>query len=111
MTKIKYYGQRHAQDVLSMLEDMHQHVEKYQEHNVHIPRGILLIGAPGMGKTMFAHKVAEVLNKELFIIKPSSQMLSEEIEDKFALAREKKNCIVLLDEVFNMIYKDEKITF
>jgi cell division protease FtsH len=108
MNELKYYGQQYAQEVLKMLKDMHLHTAKYQLCGVHIPRGILLVGAPGIGKTLFAYKAAQVLEKELIVIKPSSDLLSEEIVKSFSMARVKKNCIVLLDEIFNMIYKDEK---
>ena len=108
MNELKYYGQQYAQEVLKMLKDMHLHTAKYQLCGVHIPRGILLVGAPGIGKTLFAYKAAQVLEKELIVIKPSSDLLSEEIVRSFTIAREKKNCIVLLDEILNMIYKDEK---
>ncbi|MDP2426040.1 MAG: AAA family ATPase, partial [bacterium] len=108
MNEIQYYGQPYAQEVLMMLKDMHLHTTKYQDCGVHIPRGILLVGEPGIGKTLFAYKAAEVLEKELIVIKPYSDLLSSEIERCFSLARERKNCIVLVDEIFNMIYRDEK---
>lgn len=108
MKTIDYYGQPYAQEVLKMLVDMHRNPTKYHSCGVHIPRGILLVGAPGIGKTLFAHKAAEILNQELLVIKPSTDFLSDAIGKTFQLAREKKHCIVLLDELFNMIYKDDK---
>lgn len=108
MNEITYYGQSHAQDLLDMLFDMEVHPELYHKHQIIMPRGICLIGAPGMGKTLFAHKAAQLLKKKLLIIRPSGEMLSKEIEETFERARLEGDVIVLLDEVFNMIYKDEK---
>ncbi len=108
MQKFQYYGQPHAQEVIDLMSDIANHPDKYQVQGVHLPKGILLIGAPGMGKTLFAHVLAEKLNKELIIIKPSSTMLSEEIETKFAFARQNSNYLILVDELFAMINKDEK---
>lgn len=105
---IHYYGQSHAQEVLGMLLDIHMNPDLYTSQSIHLPRGILLTGSPGIGKTLFAHKAAEVLNKELIIIKPSSDQLTVEIEDKFSYARYQPNCIVLLDELFSMIDKDPR---
>lgn len=108
MEKNKYYGQEHAIEVLDMIADVSLNKDKYINADVSLPKGILLIGEPGVGKTLYAHKLTNRLNKELLIIKPSSNMISEEIESKFKLAKSSNNYIILLDELMAMINGDDK---
>lgn len=108
MKKIQYYGQEHAQATIRLMKDISLNPERYNREGVTLPHGIIVIGSPGTGKTLFARKLAEELDKELIVVRPSSDMLSSEITEAFKKARESDKYIILLDELVMMINRDEK---
>lgn len=76
-------------------------VDKYRESGVHIPRGLLIYGAPGVGKTVMANAIAdESINVvEVRAADCSNDDTAQFIQDSFQTAVNNTPCIVLLDEL------------
>ena len=89
------------QEVVNYLHDP----SKYQEIGASMPKGILLVGPPGTGKTMLAKAVAGESNVPFFSISGSEfvemfvGMGASKVRDLFKQAKEKAPCIVFIDEI------------
>lgn len=90
---------------LKEILDMLRHPEVYVKAGVVLPRGVLLSGPPGVGKTMIAHAIAQELRlKELCIVSgpaligPYIGMASIRLNKLFKEARKKQPCLVFFDE-------------
>lgn len=107
-TKIAGYEKEVAQ--LEQLKDFLHSSEKYAGCGVHIPKGVLLYGHPGVGKTVMAKSIAdENINIiELRAADCTRDNSEEFIQEAFANAKKKKPCLLLIDE-FDKIagYRDE----
>ena len=88
-------------DVVNYLHDP----SKYQEIGASMPKGILLVGPPGTGKTMLAKAVAGEANVPFFSMSGSEfvemfvGMGASKVRDLFKQAKEKAPCIVFIDEI------------
>ena len=89
------------QEIVNYLHDPTQ----YQEIGASMPKGILLVGPPGTGKTMLAKAVAGEANVPFFSISGSEfvemfvGMGASKVRDLFKQAKEKAPCIVFIDEI------------
>ena len=85
---------------LEQLKDFLHNSEKYAGRGVHIPKGVLLYGRPGVGKTVMAKSIAdENINViELRAADCTREDSEEFIQEAFAMAKEKKPCLLLIDE-------------
>ena len=89
------------QEIVNYLHDPTQ----YQEIGASMPKGILLVGPPGTGKTMLAKAVAGEANVPFFSISGSGfvemfvGMGASKVRDLFKQAKEKAPCIVFIDEI------------
>ena len=96
--KIAGYEKEVAQ--LEQLKDFLHNAEKYANCGVHIPKGVLLYGYPGVGKTVMAKSIAdEHINiVELRAADCTRDNSEEFIQEAFAKAKEMKPCLLLIDE-------------
>ena len=98
-------GEDEAKESLSEIVDYLHNPEKYTEAGASMPKGILLVGSPGTGKTMLAKAVAGEANVPFFSISGSEfvemfvGMGASKVRDLFKQAKEKAPCIVFIDEI------------
>ena len=98
-------GEDEAKENLTEIVDYLHDPSKYQEIGASMPKGILLVGPPGTGKTMLAKAVAGEANVPFFSISGSEfvemfvGMGASKVRDLFRQAKEKAPCIVFIDEI------------
>ena len=94
-------AKENLQEVVNYLHDP----SKYKEIGASMPKGILLVGPPGTGKTMLAQAVAGEANVPFFSMSGSEfvemfvGMGASKVRDLFSQAKEKAPCIVFIDEI------------
>lgn len=98
-------GEDEAKENLAEIVDYLHNPKKYTEIGASMPKGILLVGPPGTGKTMLAKAVAGEANVPFFSMSGSEfvemfvGMGASKIRDLFKQAKEKAPCIVFIDEI------------
>ena len=98
-------GEDEAKENLQEIVDYLHDPSKYKEIGASMPKGILLVGPPGTGKTMLAKAVAGESNVPFFSISGSEfvemfvGMGASKVRDLFKQAKEKAPCIVFIDEI------------
>ena len=98
-------GEDEAKENLQEIVDYLHDPTKYKEIGASMPKGILLVGPPGTGKTMLAKAVAGESNVPFFSISGSEfvemfvGMGASKVRDLFKQAKEKAPCIVFIDEI------------
>ena len=98
-------GEDEAKESLTEIVDYLHNPQKYTEVGASMPRGLLLVGPPGTGKTMLAKAVAGEANVPFFSISGSEfvemfvGMGASKVRDLFKQAKEKAPCIVFIDEI------------
>ena len=98
-------GEDEAKENLQEIVDYLHDPKKYEEIGASMPKGILLVGPPGTGKTMLAKAVAGGSNVPFFSISGSEfvemfvGMGASKVRDLFKQAKEKAPCIVFIDEI------------
>ncbi|MBR2718276.1 MAG: ATP-dependent zinc metalloprotease FtsH [Clostridia bacterium] len=107
-TSIKFKdvaGEEEAKESLMEIVDFLHEPEKYRKIGASMPKGALLVGPPGTGKTMLAKAVAGEANVPFFSISGSEfvemfvGMGAAKVRDLFKQANEKAPCIVFIDEI------------
>ncbi len=94
-------AEENLQEIVNYLENP----EKYREIGASMPKGVLLVGPPGTGKTMLAKAVAGEANVPFFSMSGSEfvemfvGMGASKVRDLFKQAKEKAPCIVFIDEI------------
>ncbi len=98
-------GVDEAEENLQEIVDFLENPKKYQEIGANMPKGVLLVGPPGTGKTMLAKAVAGEANVPFFSMSGSEfvemfvGMGASKVRDLFRQAKEKAPCIVFIDEI------------
>ena len=98
-------GVDEAEESLQEIVDYLENPAKYREIGASMPKGVLLVGPPGTGKTMLAKAVAGEANVPFFSMSGSEfvemfvGMGASKVRDLFRQAREKAPCIVFIDEI------------
>lgn len=98
-------GEDEAKENLTEIVEYLHNPEKYKEIGASMPKGILLVGPPGTGKTMLAKAVAGEASVPFFSISGSEfvemfvGMGAAKVRDLFNQAKEKASCIVFIDEI------------
>lgn len=98
-------GEDEAKESLAEIVDYLHNPGKYKEIGASMPKGILLVGPPGTGKTMLAKAVAGESNVPFFSMSGSEfvemfvGMGASKVRDLFKQAKEKAPCIVFIDEI------------
>ena len=98
-------GEDEAKESLSEIVDYLHNPKKYCDVGASMPKGVLLVGPPGTGKTMLAKAVAGEANVPFFSMSGSEfvemfvGMGASKVRDLFSQAKEKAPCIVFIDEI------------
>lgn len=98
-------GADEAKEELKDVVDYLKNPEKYRRLGAKIPRGVLLVGAPGNGKTLLARAVAGEANCPFFSVSGSDFIEvfvgvgASRVRDLFAQARKNAPCIIFIDEI------------
>ena len=98
-------GEDEAKENLTEIVDYLHNPNKYKDIGASMPKGILLVGPPGTGKTMLAKAVAGEANVPFFSMSGSEfvemfvGMGASKVRDLFSQAKEKAPCIVFIDEI------------
>ena len=98
-------GEDEAKENLSEIVDYLHNPQKYTEAGASMPKGLLLVGPPGTGKTMLAKAVAGEADVPFFSMSGSEfvemfvGMGASKVRDLFKQAKEKAPCIVFIDEI------------
>ena len=98
-------GEDEAKESLAEIVDYLHNPQKYTDVGASMPKGVLLVGPPGTGKTMLAKAVAGEANVPFFSISGSEfvemfvGMGASKVSDLFKQAKEKAPCIVFIDEI------------
>ncbi len=98
-------GEEEAKENLAEIVQYLHDPEKYREIGASMPKGVLLVGPPGTGKTMLAKAVAGEANVPFFSMSGSEfvemfvGMGASKVRDLFRQAKEKAPCIVFIDEI------------
>ena len=98
-------GEDEAKENLSEIVDYLHNPKKYTDVGASMPKGVLLVGPPGTGKTMLAKAVAGESNVPFFSMSGSEfvemfvGMGASKVRDLFRQAKEKAPCIVFIDEI------------
>ncbi|PLS80564.1 cell division protein FtsH [Candidatus Saccharibacteria bacterium] len=98
-------GNEEAKEDLQEVVDFLKHPKKFQDVGAKIPKGVLLVGPPGTGKTMLAQAVAGEANVPFFSISGSEfvEMFvgvgASRVRDLFAKAKKNAPCIIFVDEI------------
>ena len=98
-------GVDEAKENLAEIVDYLHNPDKYRQIGASMPKGVLLVGPPGTGKTMLAKAVAGEANVPFFSMSGSEfvemfvGMGASKVRDLFKQAKEKAPCIVFIDEI------------
>ena len=98
-------GEDEAKESLAEIVDYLHNPQKYTDVGASMPKGVLLVGPPGTGKTMLAKAVAGEANVPFFSMSGSEfvemfvGMGASKVRDLFKQAKEKAPCIVFIDEI------------
>ena len=98
-------GEDEAKESLAEIVDYLHNPDKYTQVGASMPKGVLLVGPPGTGKTMLAKAVAGESNVPFFSMSGSEfvemfvGMGASKVRDLFQQAKEKAPCIVFIDEI------------
>lgn len=98
-------GNNEAKEDLVEVVDFLRHPKKFKDVGAKIPKGVLLVGPPGTGKTMLARAVAGEANVPFFSISGSEfvEMFvgvgASRVRDLFAKAKKNAPCIIFIDEI------------
>jgi len=97
----KIIGYETVKNELYQIIDMFKNKEIYEKMGAKFPKGILIFGEPGMGKSMLANAFVEELNVKTFILRKTKNDTSflKEIDNAFTQAAKEKLAVILIDDI------------
>lgn len=103
-------GYKSLSDVFENILDMFEHPAKYEQLKAKVPKGFILSGNPGTGKTLFVKHVAKKTHLPL-IVAHTNQLVDnlKELENVFDFARASAPCILFFDEIDTLLADPETL--
>ena len=97
----KVIGYRSAKEELSQILDMFKNSEVYKDMGAKLPHGVLLYGAPGMGKTLLATSFIEEAGVKTYVVKSTKgkNAILKDISDAFESAKQDDKAIIFFDDM------------
>ena len=84
--------------------------KELKEKGISIPRGILLYGRPGNGKSLLMKEIMKCVDAPCFVFKGDGENVAEEIEETFKKANETGRAVIIIDELDLLLDKDCRVT-
>ncbi len=106
----KVYGYKRIKEELYLIRSWYLNENNLNNNKKLLPKGILFYGNPGEGKTLFIREFSKSFNYPIFEIKGDDENLENEIISTYDVARKEKCAIVIIDELDQLIEKDDKLT-
>lgn len=103
------YGYSKIKEELYLIREWYLNPSNLGERRRLLPRGILLYGDPGQGKTHIVREYSKTFNRPVFVVEGNGDNLSDEVVQAFEAAK-RETGIVVIDEIDRLIEKDEKLT-
>lgn len=103
------YGYKEVKEELKRIIGWFNDPEKLNDKKVVLPKGVLLYGDPGNGKTLFVREIKSSFSYPIFEIKGKDENVAEEIIETFTKAKAEKFSIIIIDEIDLLIDKDNKV--
>lgn len=104
------FGHKYQKEELSLLLDWFNNYDHWKSQGISLPKGVLLYGEPGNGKSMIMKDIFKHSELPVCIFKGCVEKLCEALEDIFIEARKKAPSIILIDELDLLIDKDSRVT-
>ena len=105
----KVVGHESQKEELLLMLQWFKNYDELKKRNVSIPKGILLYGAPGNGKSLLMKEAIKYAGLPTFIFKGDADNICKGLADTFKKAKETGRSIVVIDELDLLIDKDQRV--
>lgn len=105
----KVVGHENQKEELLLVIDWFNHSKELKEKGVSIPKGVILFGAPGNGKSLLIKEIIRCVDAPAFIFQGESVNVVEGIIETFKKAREVGHAIIVFDELDLLIDKEDRV--
>ena len=105
----KVIGHENQKKELLSVINWFKHSKELKEKGVSIPRGVILFGAPGNGKSLFIKEIIKCCEAPVFIFQGEQSNVVEGIVETFKKAREAGHAIIVFDELDLLINKERRV--
>ena len=102
------YGYQEVKDELNRIKDWYENKEFLTNPKIALPKGILLYGEPGCGKTLFVREFINNFDCPKFIIQGKNENTASEIKNVFDKAKNEEFAIVVIDELELLVPEDSR---
>jgi len=106
----KVVGHENQKKELLAVINWFNHSKELKERGVSIPKGVLLFGEPGNGKSLFIKEIIRCVDAPVFVFQGEQENVVAGIYETFAKARETGHAIIVIDELDLLIDRDRRVT-
>lgn len=100
--------ERQKQELLNVIKWFKQS-KQLKEKGISIPKGVVLFGAPGNGKSLLIKELISLVDVPVFVFKGEQDNVVKGIEDMFEKARHSEKAIIVIDEIDLLINKEQRV--